>query len=88
MGKQTYDPKEEERKEKQRARMQKHIVICPHCGKEVLDHMTECPFCKGELKPTGYRPPDENKMKKVRRISLIVGIVVAVGIFLAIVLWN
>lgn len=88
MGKQTYDPKEEERKAKQRARMQKHIVICPHCGKEVLDHMTECPFCKGELKPAGYRPPDENKMKKVRRISLIVGIVVALGIFLAIVLWK
>ncbi|MCI8343272.1 MAG: zinc-ribbon domain-containing protein [Clostridia bacterium] len=86
MAKQSEENKREARKQKQNERMRRHIVICPHCGKEVLDHMTECPHCKGELTPAGYRPPDEKTLRKVKRVCLIVGVIVAVGIVLAILL--
>jgi len=33
---------------------EKHLRPCPHCGKDVLDHMTQCPFCKEEISPLGY----------------------------------
>ena len=39
--------KKARREEKRRARVEKHVIICPHCGKNVLDHMSECPYCKG-----------------------------------------
>lgn len=84
MAKRSEENKREARKQKQNERMRRHIVICPHCGKEVLDHMTECPHCKGELMPAGYRPPDEKTLRKVKRVCLIVGVIVAVGIVLAI----
>ena len=84
MAKRSEENKREARKQKQNERMRRHIVICPHCGKEVLDHMTECPHFKGELMPAGYRPPDEKTLRKVKRVCLIVGVIVAVGIVLAI----
>ncbi len=74
--------------EAQRSRMQaeKHIVICPHCGAQALDHMTQCPKCKGELIPRGYRPMDEKKLQKIQRITLIVGLVVAAIVILVLYL--
>ncbi len=41
------------KKEKQ-SNYDKHIVKCPHCGEDVLDHFKECPHCHGELTPAGY----------------------------------
>lgn len=72
--------KEELREQKRRARAARHIIVCPHCGQDVLDHMTECPHCKGKLVPQGYRPVDAGKYKKIKLISTIVGIAVAIAI--------
>jgi len=65
-------------------RLQKHVVICPHCGKQALDHMTECPSCHGKLVPKGYQPMFEEKTMK--RIRLIVGIILSVAALVIIIL--
>ncbi len=77
--------KEDARKRKQEERLQKHVVICPHCGEQTLDHMTECPHCGGALRPSGYSPMDEAKRQKIRRITYPVGIAVAIVIAVLIV---
>jgi predicted amidophosphoribosyltransferase len=48
-----------------------HIIICPNCGKEALDHMQECPFCKSKLTPK-Y---NVSNIKLVKRIRLLLWIV-------------
>lgn len=64
--------------------LQRHIVECPHCGKEVLDHMTVCVHCNGKLVPKGYSPMmDDETKKKVRFIVGAVLAVLAVVIFLS-----
>ena len=78
----------EEKEQKRRERLQKHIVTCPHCGKEALDHMTQCPHCGGELTPAGYQPMDEGKRKKIRMITYSVGIVVAIAIAVLIIVFR
>lgn len=72
--------REEARAERRRARLEKHALPCPHCGKSVLDHMTRCPYCGGELVPAGYRPMDPQKKKKIRTVCYIVGTVIAVAV--------
>ena len=72
--------KEAARKKKQEARMQSHIVKCPHCGADALDHMTKCPKCGGELTPSGYTPMSEEKRKKIRTITYTIGFIVAVAV--------
>lgn len=68
---------------KRPASLQKHIVHCPHCGREALDHMTRCPSCGGELTPRGYDPRSGEKLQPVRKALLIVfGIAAA-----AVVIW-
>lgn len=57
--------------------LQKHIVVCPHCGAEALDHMTKCPECKGELQPKGYRPFDRDGLRRFKRIAWIVTLAIA-----------
>lgn len=77
--------KEEELRAKQRARLQKHVVICPHCGGEALDHMTKCPCCGGELQPAGYRPLKESTRKKIRIVTYTIGAAVAIAIVVMLV---
>ena len=61
------------------ASLQKHLVSCPVCGKEVLDHMTRCHFCGEELTPRGYDSRNFEKLQPVRRALLIVfGVAAAV----------
>ncbi len=67
-------------------RESRHKVTCPHCGKTVLDHMTKCPHCGGELTPRGYRPPDPKKMKTIRIVAWVVGMIVAIGIIVIVAL--
>ena len=56
---------------------EKHVVKCPHCGKDALDHMTACPHCGGELEPAS-KQLDPAKMKKVRFwVSLVLYAVAA-----------
>lgn len=74
--KEDREEKEARRREKRQAKLERHVVRCPHCGENALDHMTKCPHCGGELTPRGYRPPDEEKMKKVRTWCYIIGFAV------------
>ena len=68
---------------KRMERMRKHIVICPHCNKEVLDHMTQCPFCKGQLTPKGYTPiMDDETRRRVKRTTNIIFWTIAAGIII------
>ena len=62
--------------------LEKHLVKCPSCGKDVLDHMTECPFCHAELTPSNYTTLDPEKQKKIKRILTIVLMIIAVVVFL------
>ena len=67
---------------KRSASLQKHIVLCPHCGKEALDHMTKCPSCGGELSPRGYDPRNDEKLRPVRRVLMIMfGVLAAAVVF-------
>jgi len=61
---------------------EKHLVKCPSCGKDVLDHMTECPFCHAKLSPSRYTTLDPEKQKKIKRILTIIGMIIALIIFL------
>lgn len=72
--------KEEKRKQRQQERLNRHIVTCPHCGKDVLDHMTKCPHCGGELTPLGYHPMQESTKKKLKIVGYTVGIVIAIAV--------
>lgn len=62
--------------------LEKHLVKCPSCGKDVLDHMTECPFCHAELSPTNYTSLDPVKQKKIRRVLTIIGMIIALIVYL------
>ena len=64
--------------------IEKHTVVCPHCGKKVLDHMTECPFCKGELKPAYYNTAnmDSTDRKKLRVIILVISLVIVAAVLI------
>lgn len=65
--------------EKRQMRMQRHIRNCPKCGQEVLDSMTKCPAC-GETLRFSYEPISDKTMKKIKTITFVVGMVVAVGV--------
>ena len=81
--------KEEARKKKQQERLQKHIVQCPHCGKDVLDHMTKCPHCGKEITPQGYYQPMTDKRRKtVKAICYAVGILIAIAIVVILFLYK
>lgn len=58
--------------------IRRHVVPCPHCNKEVLDHMTECPFCKGKLKPRYYTSSrDATQAKNLKRTMNVIGFAIA-----------
>lgn len=57
-------------------RLQRHLVPCPHCGKEILDHMSACPFCKEAVTPRYAQPMDPEQVKKIRKWLSIIGVAV------------
>ena len=59
----------------------RHVVTCPHCGADALDHMTACPQCGGALTPRGD-PGSEDNVRRIRRLSNLAGIPVIVGVLL------
>lgn len=63
-----------------KSNLERHLVNCPHCGKEVLDHFTQCPHCKGELTPRGYTEGDAKSRTKIRNILFVVLLVIAVAV--------
>ncbi len=70
----------EDRAEKRERDRKRHTVACPHCGKPVLDHMEECPYCKGKLEPTVYTPLSDARIRKIRIVTYTVGGLIAAGI--------
>lgn len=50
---------------------EKHVVKCPSCDKEVLDHMRKCPFCESDL-PVLYQPMSQKAKKTVKIILWII----------------
>lgn len=64
----------------------KHIVKCPHCGKDVLDHMKECPFCKEKLEPKYANTMDKKTQKRIKIITNVIGFTIAVIIIVYILL--
>lgn len=70
-----------------KSNLEKHLIACPHCGKQVLDHFTQCPHCKGELTPSGYTGKHDIKAQEKIRTVLFV-ILLAVALFVLFVLPN
>ncbi len=80
--------KEEKRRQNREAYNEKHTVLCPHCGKIVLDHMTKCPHCEKELKPAGYQPMDLKKIRKIKLIGYGVCIAAAAIVIVCILIFK
>ena len=80
--------KEEKRRQKNAARLQRHVVKCPHCGGEALDHMTKCPKCGKEITPAGYSPMSEEKRKKIRMITYGIGFAVAIAVIVLVFVFR
>lgn len=76
--------REECRRQKREARLKSHILPCEHCGKDVLDHMTQCPYCGGTLTPTAYRSMSHEKRRAVKKITSIIGAIVAIVVVILI----
>lgn len=66
----------------------KHIVKYDNCKKDVLDHMVECPFCKSPLKPSYYIGLSEEKRKKIKLVSNIIGFSIAIIIVAYLLIQN
>jgi len=60
----------------------RYLVVCPHCGKDVLDHMQECPFCHGKLDPLTRGAWPEEKIKRIRKQLNIIGFIIAAAFLL------
>ncbi|MBR7186080.1 MAG: hypothetical protein IKD43_01070 [Clostridia bacterium] len=71
----------EDREERRQQNLERHTVICPNCGNPTLDHMTECPKCKGRLKPAVYQPLSDERIKKIRIITYTIGAIITIGVF-------
>ena len=76
--------KQERRRQKRETRLKSHILPCEHCGKDVLDHMTKCPFCGGTLTPPAYRSMSPEKRRAVKKITYAVGTAVAIVVIILI----
>lgn len=62
--------------------VQRHLIPCPHCGRQVLDHMKGCPFCEAELEPQLAQGASEEQIKRIRRVLSIIGCAVAAALLL------
>ena len=51
----------------------KHVIQCPHCGKDALDHMETCPHCEGALR----KAMDPGKLRRFQRAAHIAGFLAA-----------
>lgn len=66
----------------------KHIVPCPHCGEDMLDHMKSCPHCKKEVTFAWSREPrSPDKIKATRKYLYVVSAVVII-IFVVLKFFN
>ena len=82
------EAREAARAQRQYERLRSHVVTCPACGAEALDHMTKCPKCGAELTPTGYKPMDEKRKKRIRAVTYTVGAVIVVAAIVLVTVFN
>ena len=64
--------------------LSRHLVPCAHCGKDVLDHMGECPFCHQKLNPAYSQGFPKETIRRIRLILNIIGFAVAA----AFIIWR
>ena len=69
---------------RRKSNYERHLVPCPHCGKDILDHFTKCPHCGGDVDPLGYHG-DEKKIARIKRITTIIGAILSIGMIVAII---
>ena len=50
--------------------------------------MTKCPSCGGELTPSGYQPLSEKKIKKIKLITFLIGMAIAVVVVYFLVFYR
>ena len=78
------EKKADQVKHRRLSNYERHLVPCPHCGKDILDHFTECPHCGGAVEPLGYHG-DEKKIARIKRITTVIGVVLSIGLIAAII---
>jgi len=62
--------------------VQRHLVKCPHCGRDVLDHMNVCPVCEGVLQPLMREAKSDEQLRNTKNTLRIIGFVIAAGLLL------
>ncbi len=82
------EQKAQERAQKRRAQIEKHLVECPHCGEKVLDHMTKCPKCGGVLVPRGYTPMDPKTERTLKIVGWVIGIAAVIVFIVLTIVYN
>ncbi|MCH5160931.1 MAG: hypothetical protein J1G04_02770 [Clostridiales bacterium] len=78
------DKRDEAKPKRRKSNYERHLVPCPHCGKDILDHFTECPHCGGKVDPLGYHG-DEKKIARIKRITSVIGVILSIGMIAAII---
>ncbi|HEY8421938.1 MAG TPA: hypothetical protein VIL05_09400 [Thermoclostridium sp.] len=63
---------------------ERYLEPCPNCGKDILYHMTRCPYCNKEVTLKYYKPMDPEKAKKIKLVLAVIGFIIVFIILLAI----
>lgn len=58
-------------------KFERYLEPCPNCGREILYHMKECPFCHKEVPQKYYSPIAPEKARRIRLVLGVIGFVIA-----------
>jgi len=64
--------------------IQRHLVKCPHCGQDALDHMSVCPVCEGVLQPLMREARSDEQLRNTKNTLRVIGFTIAA----LLVLWR
>ncbi|NLX76743.1 MAG: hypothetical protein GXZ01_05115 [Clostridiaceae bacterium] len=70
-----------EKQDKNNNRMKKferYLVPCPNCGKDILYHMTQCPFCKSEVTTEYYKPMNPDTARRIKLALAVIGFIIVI----------
>lgn len=76
--------KQDKSHNKKKNGFERYLVPCPNCGKDILYHMTQCPFCKAEVTPQYYKPMNPETAKKIKLVLAVIGFIVALILLFAV----